>query len=219
MYELGGYSNSSYTNYVFDAPINANGSVGTWSATANIPDLTYKGTTVVYGNYVYELGGYNGSVYLNNVSYTSFKTSKTIGVNVTPVTIYTNGSNSGNPGTGGYSGQGGIEIAYSGANTQCTSPGAVANVNVAPSELGTPYKLAISSDGCGNSTQLAQSVWVHYRLDDSQTASFPDVNANHTTISGFVISYDPNNAQRLRGGATFNNQTLQSLDAPPTARQ
>jgi hypothetical protein len=62
---------------------------------------------------------------------------------------------------------------------------------------------------------VGRYAWVRYILDDSETASFPDVNGNHTSVTGYNLYYHPASSARLRGGATFSNGSLQTLDAPP----
>jgi hypothetical protein len=75
-----------------------------------------------------------------------------------------------------------------------------------------------SSNGCSSSsaTNFGRWAWVTIKLDDSQTATFPDSSGNHATITGLTLYYHPASNGRLHGGATFSNGSLQSLDAPPT---
>jgi hypothetical protein len=141
------------------------------------------------------------------------------GVNVTPISVIAYGTNTGNPGNGGYSGLGGISITYSAASTTCSTFSPTGTVNLIPNELGSAFNLTLSSNGCGSTTNLGEYVWIHFHLDDSQTATFPDINGNHTTITGFRIFYHPASSNRLRGGASFNGGSLQSLDAPPSTVQ
>jgi hypothetical protein len=74
-----------------------------------------------------------------------------------------------------------------------------------------------SSNGCSSSsdTNFGRWVWVTVKLDDSQTATFPDSSGNHATLTGFTLYYHPATNGRLRGGATFSNGSLQTLDAVP----
>jgi hypothetical protein len=65
-------------------------------------------------------------------------------------------------------------------------------------------------------------MWVGFWLDDSQTTTFPDgfdgeFNdlGNRTAINNFTVYYHSAAGYRLRGGATFSNSALNSLDAPP----
>ncbi|MGH7234445.1 MAG: hypothetical protein ACREF7_03320, partial [Candidatus Saccharimonadales bacterium] len=101
----------------------------------------------------------------------------------------------------------------------CSTPSSNGTVNIIPPELGTAYNLTLTNNGCSSADTLGEYIWVHYHLDDTQTATFPDVNGNHTTITGFQIFYHPASNLRLRGGATFSGSALQSLDAPPVTTQ
>ena len=122
------------------------------------------------------------------------------------------------PGIGSYGGPGtgGIALSYSFASNSCSTLSSPKTI--APgigSLLGTVYKFTFSTNGCSTATNIGRYVWLHYTLDDSQTATFPDINSNHTTINNYTIYYHPATTNRLRGGATFSNGSLQTLDAPP----
>ncbi len=180
----------------------------------SLPAATDQATSVVYNGYVYEIGGYTTAA-TATVDYEYIDNG-----NVDPVSIILNGTDIGNPGIGGISNLSGIRVKYSGFTIACIAPSAPGYVNLIPPELGTPYSLKLTSDGCGHTYNLGTYVWVHIHLDDSQTATYPDINGNHTTITGFQIFYHPASINRLRGGATFNNGgSLQSLDAPPSTTQ
>ena len=60
LYLIGGYtpSTSNTTSNVFRATINANGSIGVWTATASLPVATGRAATTIYGNHMYSFGGY-----------------------------------------------------------------------------------------------------------------------------------------------------------------
>jgi CYTH domain-containing protein len=65
VYEIGGFTTAT-TAIVDYAPINANGSVGAWTAstslaTGSLPTATDAATSVVYNGYLYEIGGCQGS--------------------------------------------------------------------------------------------------------------------------------------------------------------
>ncbi len=229
VYEIGGYNGSAYVATVDYAPINSNGTLGVWTATTSLPAATNSATSVVYNGYVYEIGGYTTAT-IATVDYAPLYSIPRVGsysmlvnvgggVNVTPISVIAYGSNTGNPGNGGSSGLGGISITYSGASTTCSTFSPTGTVNLIPNELGSAFNLTLSSNGCGSTTNLGEYIWIHFHLDDSQTATFPDINGNHTTITGFQIFYHPASSNRLRGGATFNGGSLQSLDAPPSTVQ
>ena len=60
VYEIGGYT-GAVTTTVDYAPINSNGTIGTWTATTSLLTATYVATSVVYNGYVYEIGGDNSA--------------------------------------------------------------------------------------------------------------------------------------------------------------
>ncbi len=64
VYVMGGMNNSgnSSFNTVYYAPLNSNGSVGSWTTSTNtLPQALSGATSVTYNGYVYVMGGYNGS--------------------------------------------------------------------------------------------------------------------------------------------------------------
>ena len=216
------------------APINSNGTLGPWTATTNLANAAYVPTTTAYNGYIYEIGGGYGSTLaeLANIDYASLSSIPRVGDysdlinlassitnpsgNVDPIEIVTNGTNTGNPGIGGLSGPGGITTQYAIADNTCSTLSAPQTLGtIVSNQLGVAFKFAITTNGCSTATNLGSYLWLRYILDDSQTATFPDVNGNHTTINNFTVYYHPNQTYRLRGGATFNNGSLQSLDTAP----
>ncbi|MHB8362518.1 MAG: hypothetical protein ACYDBX_02760, partial [Patescibacteria group bacterium] len=61
VYEIGGYNGSTVVATVYYAPINSNGTLGSWTATTSLPQALYLATSVVYRGFVYEIGGYTTS--------------------------------------------------------------------------------------------------------------------------------------------------------------
>jgi hypothetical protein len=233
LYEMGGcLTGGCATAYaaVDYAPINANGTLGAWMATTSLLATTYAATSVAYNGYVYEIGGYTTTASAT-VDYAGLQSIPRIGEysrlldltgsatnDPTPIELLTNGTNTGNPGIGGVSGlgTGGITVNSSFASNTCSTfstPSSLITGN--KNQLGTPFKLNFTTNGCGTATNIGRYVWVRYTIDDSQTATFPDINGNHTTINDFTVYYHPASGNRLRGGATFSNGSLQSLDAAP----
>ena len=280
VYEIGGYNGTSAVNTVYYAALNTNGTIGSWSSSNNLPVATYQATSAAYNGYVYEIGGYNGSSNVSTVyyapinsggatdiwntttslpsavdqaisiafngfiyelgGYTTAATSAVdyvglasiprIGiysalVDITgysnsdpnPIGIISNGTNVGNQtGFDDKGGGGGITVQYQFASNACTTFNSRLALSTGiNSPLGSPYRFTFTSDGCATNTNLARYVFIRYILDDSGTASFPDIYGNHTSISNFTLYYHPATNYRLRGGATFSNGGLQSLDAPP----
>ena len=89
VYVMGGYNGSSNVSTVYYAPINADGSIGTWTtSTHTLPQGLSNATSVVYNGYVYVMDGTNGSSYLNTVYYAKLNTDGSIGTwstNTNPV--------------------------------------------------------------------------------------------------------------------------------------
>ena len=79
LYVIGGTINeSSGLNDVQYAPINANGTIGTWTATTSFTTARYGHTTVAYNGYLYVIGGY-GSAFLNDIQYAPINADGTVG--------------------------------------------------------------------------------------------------------------------------------------------
>jgi hypothetical protein len=234
LYEVAGYNSSSApVATVYYAPINTNGTIGSWTQTTNFSTALYDGDTLAYNGYLYQIGGANSSgTAEQTVDYTSLSSIPRVGdysdlINlassvsnpngdVDPYEIIANGTNAGNQVTGGLSGPGGIVTQYAIADNTCTALSALQAINTGVSgQLGNAFKFAITTNGCSTATNLGSYLWLRYLLDDSQTATFPDVNGNHTTVNNFTVYFNPNSTYRLRDGATFDNGTLQSLDTEP----
>ncbi len=76
---MGGLDNSySPLNDVQYAPINANGTIGSWTATTSFTGARYNHASVVYNGYLYLMGG-NGGSNLNTVQYAPINANGTIG--------------------------------------------------------------------------------------------------------------------------------------------
>ncbi len=78
IYEIGGYNGSAAVSSVYYVPINSNGTLGTWTSTNTLPQVTERATSVEDGGYIYEVGGYNGTASLSEVNYTVVHTNGTI---------------------------------------------------------------------------------------------------------------------------------------------
>jgi hypothetical protein len=79
MYQLGGYNGTAGISTTYYAPINANGTLGSWTSTTALPTTLYNATAVVYNGYVYVMGGYNGSSEQSTVYYAQLNSNGTIG--------------------------------------------------------------------------------------------------------------------------------------------
>jgi hypothetical protein len=72
VYLFGGFNGSAYTNVVYTAPINADGTLGTWTTGTSIPGIMAEATIVATKDHIYMIGGYNGgymdAVYMATIS-------------------------------------------------------------------------------------------------------------------------------------------------------
>jgi len=82
VYAIGGYNGSSIVGSVEYAPLNSNGTVGTWVNNPNsLNTARYQHSAVAYNGYLYVIGGDNtGSSYLNSIEYALICTGSNSGV-------------------------------------------------------------------------------------------------------------------------------------------
>ncbi len=78
IYILGGTNGTTFNDVQY-APINANGTIGTWTATTSFSTARYEPTAHAYNGYLYILGGGNGSNTFNDVQYAPINANGTIG--------------------------------------------------------------------------------------------------------------------------------------------
>jgi N-acetylneuraminic acid mutarotase len=70
LYVIGGYTSSTtYSTEVYYAPLNPNGTLGSWSSTTSLPSGRYSHTSVVYNGYLYVIGGRTSSTYYSTEVY------------------------------------------------------------------------------------------------------------------------------------------------------
>lgn len=81
LYVIGGYGSTSpyFLNDVQFAPINSNGTVGSWNPTTSFSTARYAHSSVAYNGYLYVIGGYAGSGYLNDVQFAPINANGTVG--------------------------------------------------------------------------------------------------------------------------------------------
>ena len=79
LYVIGGYDGNTFINDVQYAPINPDGSIGTWSTTTSFPNARYGHASVAYNGYLYVIGGLGGSFYQNDVQYAPINPDGTVG--------------------------------------------------------------------------------------------------------------------------------------------
>jgi len=80
IYILGGNNGGSSFSDVQFAPLNANGSVGAWTATTSFTDVRSNHTSLSVNNYLYVIGGNPPSGFTSNVQYAPINANGTIGV-------------------------------------------------------------------------------------------------------------------------------------------
>jgi hypothetical protein len=209
LYIMGGENTAgTVLNDTQYAPINSDGSIGTWATNSKtFTTARANHSAVAYNGYLYIMGGSNsGGSPLGDTQYTAVNSDDPM-----PSSFILSGSNTGDPGLGGVSGPGGIKVQYRLAASACPIFGSSQSLSTGVNnQLSIPFALPAATTGCGISGD-GRYLWVYVSLDDSQTASFPDSNGNHTTITSLSAYYAPSSGARLRGGSTFSGGSLQSL--------
>jgi N-acetylneuraminic acid mutarotase len=79
LYVLGGQDNvGNNLNTVLYAPVNTNGTVGTWAVTMSFNTSRQDPSPVLYNGYIYIMGGYNGTAF-SDTQYASINPNGTLG--------------------------------------------------------------------------------------------------------------------------------------------
>jgi hypothetical protein len=243
LYDVGGNA-SAATAFTAVAPINNNGTIGKWTETASLPSVSTQDEAVVNDGFVYDLGeGSTGASPSWTVTYTGINAIPRIGLytdyidftglsgdDPTPIEMQTDGGDcsSGvcsttltNPNNGGNidGNSGGIYVSYQFASNACNTFNNATTIPTLPNFLTgvlKPLTFTTYATGCTSANILdGRFMRVSIILDDSETATFPDSTSNHSSIADFTVWYHPAASNRLRGGTTFSNGALQTLDAPP----
>ncbi len=79
MYLLGGDNSSNNLSSVYYAPINGNGTLGSWSTGTSLPLVRKYFNPVVVGNYIYVVGGSDASTVDNTVYYAELNPNGSVG--------------------------------------------------------------------------------------------------------------------------------------------
>ena len=87
VYVCGGYNGTDTLNTVYTAPINSDGTLGTWVTAGNLPGPLRGSQVVAYVNKVYLLGGVNSSGYTSTVYTTTINSDGTLGTWVTGTSL------------------------------------------------------------------------------------------------------------------------------------
>ena len=213
------------------APINNNGTVGNFSTTTVFSTTRFAYGGLAYHGHMYIMGGLtNATTYLQDIQYASIQAiprqaiysrlidlSGVSGDDPLPTDMLLYGTNSGNLGSGGIDvgNNGGVRTSYQLASSSCATFGPSSYLNYGlVNELGNLLYMGQLTNGCGVPGG-GRYLKVKLTLDDAKVATFPDATGNHTSVSNIQIYMHPAPAYRLRGGATFTNGLLNSLDTTP----
>ncbi|MDB5182176.1 MAG: hypothetical protein JWP13_939, partial [Candidatus Saccharibacteria bacterium] len=82
IYIVGGAGSGGFLNSVEYAPINADGTLGTWRATTGFTSGRYGHVSYIYRGYIYVMGGWIGGTgvgYMNDVQYAQVNADGTVG--------------------------------------------------------------------------------------------------------------------------------------------
>ena len=179
IYVLGGYAGGSYRSDVQFAPINSNGTLGTWNATTSLITARQWHTSVAYNGFIYVLGGYGGA-YLSDVRYATLngaaaraRYSKLLDIGSDQIVESIQFSNSG--------GKGITNLTYTVApsstavfGSRTTIPGALS---------GLPYTTGLNS--------CSRYIWTHFDLDDTLSVTLDNDGLNgRNNLLDFTITYD-----------------------------
>ena len=92
VYLLGGYNGTTSISTVYTAPINGDGTLGTWTIGTSLPGVLSHSQAIVTNNRVYLLGGYNGTAAVSTVYTAPINSDGTLGTWTTgtalPVNLY-----------------------------------------------------------------------------------------------------------------------------------
>lgn len=75
----GRFSNFSYTDKVYEASINPDGTLGSWTEMSPLPQAVYRSGVVRVGNQIISVGGDNAGTMLSNVYYADIDGSGSVG--------------------------------------------------------------------------------------------------------------------------------------------
>lgn len=79
LYAIGGDNSSAISSSVYYAPLNSDGSVGTWQTASSLPGPVANGAAVEDNGYVYVLGGNNSGGQVSSVYYAPLNSNGSIG--------------------------------------------------------------------------------------------------------------------------------------------
>jgi hypothetical protein len=198
---LSAYDTGKDTQY---AAINNDGSLGRWTAGPKLQQSRVCTGGVAYNGYLYTVGGLVGATKQDTFEWTALQTTPrkaqysvllSTDKDTNPANIFVTSTQQSKASN--------ISVGYSGATQSSTVFGSTTTQDGVVSA--TKYPMTISSDGIAY-------YWLMITLDDNASATYGETDGSN--ISYLKLNYHPNPSMRLRGGKTFNNNILQSLDAP-----
>ena len=208
LYVIGGYDGTNYLNDVQYAPINANGTIGTWTTTTSFTTARDNHTGVVYGGYLYILGGWNGTTYYSDVQFSPLNVIDRAGYYTKLLDLGTNVTLD--------------SISFTGILPNSTKSIAyrTAGANGVFGTASTRDTLTGNGTGltCTTGTSAnTRYVWLSVTMDDSLSGGvFPDIyGTNNAYLSDITVNYKGQHAPpnlRLHGGKYFQNELQQPLD-------
>ena len=186
------------------ASINDDGSLGKWVVGPKLQQSRVCTGGVAYNGYLYTVGGLVGSTKQDTFEWTALQTTPrkaqysvllSTDKDTNPANIFVTNSQQSKASN--------ISLGYSGATQSSAVFGSTTTQDGVVSA--TKYPMTISSDGIAY-------YWLTITLDDNVSATYGETAGSN--VSYLKLNYHPNPSMRLRGGKTFNNNILQSLDAP-----
>ena len=87
VYLLGGYSGTAAVSTVYTAPINSDGTLGTWTTGTSLPGILDASQAIVTNSRVYLLGGHNGTATVSTVYTAPINSDGTLGTWTTDTSL------------------------------------------------------------------------------------------------------------------------------------
>ncbi len=245
LYVASGWNNTTPFSDVQYAPINANGTIGTWAATTSFNTPRFSQTLTVYNGFMYVLGGTsNGTIVLSDVQYAPINANGTIGTWLSTQSLLSTRRESTTVAYEGHLFVAGGEtfgvgrnnaVQYGALNTIKRSAkysklvdlgtlqqvtGITYNGTMPGGSNAISYRAAASDGVLGNSgsfgsiSQLtpctsslpARYLWLTVSLDDTLIGTFADSSGTAANLSDFTITYvtgHPEPSIRLKLGKTL----------------
>lgn len=187
------------------APINANGTLGTWQHTTPLPTGSSDHGGAIYNGYIYRVAGDEGGTGFtsNDVTYASLNTIARAGQYSKLIDLGSGASH--NITSIGYNG------VLNGSSNAISFR--LANGDGVLGALRQNSSLTSTAPNC-TITDLGRYVWLSVLFDDSLTAAYPDI-ASQSNVTDVTVNYNafrPSTDVRMRNGKFFDNGSLRPYD-------